>query len=200
MRIRLLLVAAMPVWMTGCMNGGQTAAKPESHPEIRIVRSPSEGGPGPLTGENASIGGIHIGDSRDAVSNILGEPSEIREGGGGTPFVQWYYEQHNVYVSFYRASETGPVGGVAAIAVSSPSTLKTDKHIGTGDSLASVAAAYDSVLGTGELDGIVNLWINGARAVEGFFVPQLHFVLHDGRITWFELTTNLTDPDKWSAP
>jgi len=196
MKVRFLIVPAILVLLTGCTEDEQSHENAEANPVIRIVQDIREAGPGPLAKEEVSIGGIHIGDSQDTVRNILGEPTTIQEGGGGTPFVHWYYEQHNAYISFYRTSGTDPAGGVADISVNAPSSLKTDKNIGIGDSLSSMIEAYDHLLSSGEKDGIVNIWINGSREDEGFYNPQLHFVLKNDRITHYQLTTNLMDPDK----
>ena len=117
MRVRFLLIPVVLALMTGCIGNGNIYENLEENPNVRIVRDIAEGGPGPLTKENVAIGGIRIGDTRDTVRKILGEPATIQEGGGGTPFVHWFYEQHNAYIFFYRASETDPVGGVAEIAV-----------------------------------------------------------------------------------
>jgi hypothetical protein len=114
---RFFVVPIILLLVAGCTVGGQEQGNFETHPHLQIVESGKEGGPGPLAKDNVSIGGIHIGDSQDTVRKTLGEPTVIQEGGGGTPFVQWFYEQHNAYIFFYRASETDPVGGVAEIAV-----------------------------------------------------------------------------------
>lgn len=176
----------------------ESAPTPETAtaiPAIQIVKSAREGGRGPLTKEEVSIGGIRIGDSQEAVLGLLGEPSFIQEGGWGTPFVHWHYEHHNVYIDFYRSSGSEPAGGVASIVVNDPSPLKTDKQIGIGDPLSSILQAYDQVIGTEESDGVMNVYINGTHEEERFYVPQLHFLLENGRITHIELTTNLIDPE-----
>ena len=176
----------------------ESAPTPETAtaiPAIQFVNSAREGGAGPLTKESVSIGGLRIGDSQESAIERLGEPSFIQESGWGTQFVHWHYEQHNVYIDFYRTAETEPVGGVASIVVNAPSTLKTDKDVGIGDDLAAILQAYDHVLVTEETDGVMNVYINGTHEEERFYVPQLHFLLEHGRITHFELTTNLIDPE-----
>lgn len=44
--------------------------------KIHIVNNSSEAGPGPLTKENVSLAGIHIGDSQEQVFKLYGEPTE----------------------------------------------------------------------------------------------------------------------------
>jgi hypothetical protein len=84
---------------------------------------------------------------------------------------------------------------VAQISVNSPSSLKTDKNIGIGDSLSAILEAYDHVLSRDVHGDIINVWIQGSKEEEGFFVPALRFVLKNDRITNFLLETNLVDPE-----
>lgn len=53
--------------------------------KIKIVQRASDLGPGPITKETSSMGGIHIGDSPDQVKALLGEPTSTRTRLGEEP-------------------------------------------------------------------------------------------------------------------
>ncbi|MCP3775535.1 hypothetical protein NLX71_19880 [Paenibacillus sp. MZ04-78.2] len=154
---------------------------------------PIEKGPGPLTKENTSIGGIHIGDSHEKVKSLLGEPTQIINSGGGTPEVEWYYEKQNARILFYRNSEKDPVGGVENILLASPSTLKTDKDIGIGDSAEQLMNSYQKI----EADGnkAASYWVTGVTQTEGVYHPYLLFLMDDNnRIKNIQLSNHFIDP------
>ncbi|MCP1308127.1 hypothetical protein [Paenibacillus tyrfis] len=106
---------------------------------------PIEKGPGPLTKENTSVGGIHIRDTQEKVKSLFGELTKVTNSGGGTPEVEWYYEKQNARILFYRNSEKDPVDGVENILLTSPSSLKTDKNIGIGDSSEQLMKSYQKI-------------------------------------------------------
>ncbi|WP_259617691.1 outer membrane protein assembly factor BamE [Paenibacillus doosanensis] len=164
----------------------------------RIVANGKLAGKGPVTKANTSIGGIHIGDSQDQVRRLLGEPSKIRNGGGGTPDIMWYYEHENAYISFYRHGEKEPVGGVDEIQINNPSGLKTNKNIGIGSSVQELLSAYPDVAQSKPSpENSTTYWLNGTRLEEGFYYPSLGFAVgEDGQIGHFYLTSWLIDPEK----
>jgi hypothetical protein len=69
--------------------------------KIRIVEhNASEAGPRPLTKENVSLAGIHIGDSQEQVLKLYGEPTK-KEPMHSTGFLGWYYDDLGLLVEFY---------------------------------------------------------------------------------------------------
>ncbi|MCM3269091.1 hypothetical protein [Paenibacillus elgii] len=58
-------------------NQGATAANTMTERLNENQIKPIEKGPGPLTKESTSIGGIHIGDSQEKVKSLLGEPTQF---------------------------------------------------------------------------------------------------------------------------
>lgn len=137
-RVVILTILLFAMFFTGC--GVGTAEK------IHIVENnTSEAGPGPLTKENATIGGIHLGDSREQVLQLYGEP-DSKSTFRATSFPLWYYKNLNMYVAFYTKDEpSDPVDGVIFIDVLAPSSPRTDKGIGIGDSAEAIIKKYTRV-------------------------------------------------------
>ncbi|MDO3678631.1 hypothetical protein [Paenibacillus ehimensis] len=176
-------------------NKGDSASNTVTNRPSENQAKPIEKGPGPLTKENTSIGGIRIGDTQEQVKSLLGEPTKITNGGGGTPEVEWYYEKQNTRILFYRNSENEPIGGVENILLASPSTLKTDKNIGIGDSAEQLMKSYKKI----ETDGKKTLgyWVTGANHTEGVYHPYLLFLMDDNnRIKNIQLSNHFIDPAK----
>lgn len=167
--------------------------------KIHIVNNSSEAGPGPLTKENVSLAGIHIGDSQEQVFKLYGEPTE-KEQFHSTPFHGWIhgwnYEELGLFVSFYRKNEFEPIQGVVDVLVSAPSTLHTNTGIGIGDSIEKIVDNYDSVNGSKIHDpgNYRDIWINGANkfSIENsndfYYYPTLRANLQNEHVIRIELS------------
>ncbi|MEW9673821.1 hypothetical protein [Ammoniphilus sp. 3BR4] len=164
----------------------------ENH--IRIVKNAVEAGKGTLTNENIDIAGVHIGDSQEKVKKLLGEPTKrIRE--HSTPSPMWYYENLNMYVSFYAQGEpSNHIGGAVRISVNHPSSVKTNKGFGVGDNLDTIVRAFPQINITEPTEeGIQNVWINGTSEVGDMYYPSLQVILKQGTITNMRLESDVRD-------
>ncbi|WP_274652160.1 hypothetical protein [Paenibacillus humicola] len=180
--------------MAGCSSNNSSATK---GPNPRIVDNMNAAGAGPVTKDNTSIGGTHIGDTQEQVKNLLGKPVKIINGGGGTPNIRWFYDHDHTIISFYRNGETGPVGGVVDILLNQGSRLKTDKNIGIGSSDKDILAAYPSIAQSHKMtDDVVNYWLTGTKRDEGFYHPSITFIVKEGKVTTITLSNSLIDPNK----
>lgn len=146
----------------------------DSHYQIKTIRDATELGPGPLTKENTSLGGIHIGDTQEKVKSVLGEPDEVQNGGGGSAALQWHYKNENTYIHFYRTSDQEPAGGVELILVVGPSSLKTEKGVGVGASAEDIFKNYQPV---GVNSTKTGYRVNGVNFTEGGYHPYLQFTV-----------------------
>ena len=168
-----------------------------SSEKVKIVNNnASEAGPGPLTKENVSLAGIHIGDSQEQVLKLYGEPTK-KDKFPTTPFVRWYYEDLGLSVAFYGRGENEPViGGVVDIQISAPSKLTTDTGIGLGDSLEYITKKYDVVYSFQPNGKYQSVFINGANKEEinGLYYPHLDFSLENNKITRIILTNQQQRP------
>jgi hypothetical protein len=100
-------------------------------------------------------------------------------------------------ISFYRSGETTPVGGVVDILISGPSSRKTDKNVGIGNSEKDIVTAYLEVSRSEKTaNGVVNYWLNGTKLDEEYYHPTLVFVVTGDKVTTLELTNSLIDPGK----
>ena len=91
------------------------------------------------------FGELKLGLTAAQVVEILGSPETKGEtklwGADGLYHQDWYYLQQGI--TLYMASETpGERQTVFAIMLTSPSTLKTQRGIGIGDSYTEVMQAY----------------------------------------------------------
>jgi len=169
--------------------------------KIRIVENnASEAGPGPLTKENVSLAGIHIGDSQEQVLKLYGEPTK-KEMVHSTPFLGWYYENLGLSVSFYRRGEREPIEGVVDIQISEPSKLRTNMGIGIGDSLESIVNRYTEVCGyKPDETNSQYIFITGTNKTKnenlGFvlYYPRLDILLKNNQISNIGLTNELERP------
>ena len=161
--------------------------------KIGIIKNIEEAGPGPLTKENVSLAGIHIGDSQEQVLKLYGEPTKKADVYPGA-FYKWDYEDLGLSITFYRRGEQEPVEGVLDVKISAPSKLTTNTGIGIGDSLESILNKYDEVYGSKRQGEYRSVFINGANkyevespgSKEKIFVtyyPDLIFELEHNRIT-----------------
>lgn len=156
---------------------------------------------GTLTKENASLAGIHIGDSQEQVNNLYGKPDK-EEQVHSTPFIGWYYEDLGLIFHFYRKDVQEPIEGVVDIHVSEPSNLTTNTGIGIGDSLESIVNKYDEVYGSEPFklpedemytQNIIIPGTNIAKHLDGYY-PSLYFLLKDNKITHILLSNGLERP------
>lgn len=171
--------------------------------KIRIVEDGAEIGPGPLTKENVSLAGIHIGDSQEQVLELYGEPDK-KEQIHSTPFPGWYYDDLGLLVMFYRRGEQEPVEGVVDIRVSGPSKLATDTGIGLGDSLESIVNNYDEAYGRKRQGAYRSIFISGVNKYESelpgskekiiLYYPSLSFSLEHNKTTMIILSNQQLRP------
>jgi len=200
------LFSAISFSVIGC--SGESADKDSQTPpvsqdnsvegKIRIVEDGMEIGPGPLTKENISLAGIHIGDSQEQVLELYGEPNRKKQV-HSTPFPGWDYDDLGLLVMFYRRGEQEPVEGVVDIRISAPSNLTTDTGIGIGDSLESIVNKHTGVYGF-EPNAETNtryIFIAGtdkAKNELNLYYPRLDFLLKNNQITHINLTNELERP------
>lgn len=186
--IPVLVVGVTVMGYASNTNSTQTQSPPSSPNMITIVKDGGEAGPGPLTKENVSLGNLRIGDSQEKVESKYGKPTTASKS-HGSPFLLWYYKDLNLYLEFFRASESDSPEGVVSIQIQNPSNLRLNNGIGIGDSLESMIKNYGKVSGA-EVNNekIQNVWINGSNKDNNMYYPSLHVVLKNGKITMIELT------------
>lgn len=160
--------------------------------KIRIVKDGTEIGPGPLTKENVSLAGIHIGDLQEQVLELYGEPSKKTDVYPGA-FYKWDYKDLGLSITFYRMGEREPIEGVVDIKISAPSKLTTDTEIGIGDSLESILNKYDEVYGSKRQEDYRAVFISGANKYVTYY-PKLIFELEYNKITRIFLSNEQNRP------
>jgi hypothetical protein len=134
----------------------------------------------------------------DQVRNLYGEPTK-QIPPHSNPFPIWYYEKYNLYVTFYRKSETAPIGGIVQITIQNPSTLKTDTDIGVGDSINAILSKYKKISATKpNAENNQNVFVNGQSYFEisdnKIYYPTLSFVLKNDQITEITLSNEEQEP------
>lgn len=206
----LTLMAATCLLMNGCITeetvgNEQQAVKQQTVEQQNAIdtkpsetnkgskKKPIEKGPGPLTKGNTSIGEIHIGDTQDKVKSLLGEPDEVNQV-HSTPEIEWYYKNENIRVRFYRKGEKEPIGGVESVLLNNPSSLKTNKDVGIGDSVDKLLQSYEKVEPSeGKIP--TNYWVTGSTFTEGVYHPFLRFRVDEkNNIQEIVLSNYLIDP------
>lgn len=171
---------------------------------LLIVKNGREVGKGPLSPLYTSLGGIRIGDTQEQVLALLGEPDE-RTQARSTPYPQWYYKDHDLYILFYRNGENEPAGGAVYIRAGEQSALKlkdrrTSPSIAIGDGLEQLLELYRPIAGTADNGTTRNFWIRGSElAVTGFYKPVVQILMKEGRITSIALENEDDNPNFESA-
>jgi hypothetical protein len=169
--------------------------------DLPMVNNGSGTGPGPLTQENTSLGGIHLGDHQSKVLALYGAPTS-KGFAHGTPFPLWYYQQDDMYVDFY--ANGGPVAPdplVEDLQLDENSSLHTDRGIGIGSTLEEILDSYGPV-GSTVIDPvgarIRNIWFYGPNketlGQQTLYYPTLQFVLTNDRVTGIELSDQENEP------
>ena len=147
-------------------------------------------GPGPLTGENTSLGGIHLGDRQSQVLALYGAPT-TKSSAHGTPFPLWYYQQGDMYVDFYTTGGPAASDPLAEdVWLDENSSLHTDKGIGIGSTLAEILDSYGPVGSTAvdTVDGarFRNIWFYGPNketlGQQTLYYPYIQFTLKNDRV------------------
>lgn len=168
--------------------------------KIKFVEKSSQIGSGELTKENIAVGGIHIGDSRETVMKLLGEPT-TKSILHSTPFPLWYYEKHNLYIAFYSkggpdVSPDAPAGGVVQITVNEPSDIKTDREFGVGSRLKEVMKNFQRAYAykKHEETQTQNIIITGSNKSADTYYPTLQIILKNDKVTSIELTNQEEKP------
>jgi len=202
-KIGLLSCIAACLILNGC--GSVKSNKVDQPPPVNSTNNdtivetktrPIERGPGPLTKENTSIGGVHIGDTQEKVKALLGEPSKISQV-HSTPEIEWFYEKENMGVRFYRNGEKEPLGGVESIIVHSPSSMKTNKNVGIGDSANNLLKSYEKVEATKVNEKPTGYWVTGSSFTENVYHPFLMFRVDENNVIQdIELSNYLIEPAK----
>ncbi|TMV44126.1 outer membrane protein assembly factor BamE [Paenibacillus mesophilus] len=169
--------------------------------DVLIVKNGREVGNGPLSPIYTSLGGIRIGDTQEQVLALLGEPSE-RTQARSTPYPQWYYKNHDLYILFYRNGENEPAGGAVSIRISEQSALKLNDRraapsIAIGDGLERLLELYRPIAGTAGDGTTRNFWIRGSElGVTGFYKPVVQILMKEGRITNITLENEDDNPSQ----
>ncbi|NOU99843.1 hypothetical protein [Paenibacillus planticolens] len=199
----VLSFIAACVILSGCSSA--KTSKVEQPPPVNSTTNgkveetktkPIERGPGPLTKENTSIAGIHIGDTQEKVKSFLGEPSKVSQV-HSTPEVEWFYEKENMGVRFYRTGEKEPLGGVESIIVHNPSTIKTNKNVGIGDSVDKLLQIYEKVETEDDKNKPTSYWVTGSTYTESVYHPFLMFRVDEKNVIQdIEFSNYLINPDK----
>ncbi|WP_426051505.1 hypothetical protein [Brevundimonas sp. SL161] len=133
--IRTLSATAAALLLAACSQ--PDATEPAAAPETPAATPPAAPAPNALTA--GGYGPLVIGMTRAEVVTALGDDSDPNSAGSAEPEVcdQWRPA---------RAPEGVLVmiqdGVLTRISVSSPSTLKTDRGFGVGDTAAAIKAAY----------------------------------------------------------
>ena len=131
----LSATAAVALLLAACSQ--PDATEPAAAPETPAATPPAAPAPNALTA--GGYGPLVIGMTRAEVVTALGDDSDPNSAGSAEPEVcdQWRPA---------RAPEGVLVmiqdGVLTRISVSSPSTLKTDRGLGVGDTAAAIKAAY----------------------------------------------------------
>ncbi|WP_425991488.1 hypothetical protein [Brevundimonas sp. TWP2-3-2] len=131
----LSATAAVALLLAAC--GQQDAIEPAAAPETPAATTPAAPAPNALTA--GGYGPLLIGMTRAEVVTALGDDSDPNSAGSAEPEAcdQWRPA---------RAPEGVLVmiqdGVLTRISVASPSTLKTDRGFGVGDTAAAIKAAY----------------------------------------------------------
>jgi len=169
-----------------------------SIPDLPLVNNGN--GPGPLTQENTSLGGIHLGDHQSKVLALYGAPTS-KGFAHGTPFPLWSYQQDDMYVDFY--ANGGPVAPdplVEDVHLDENSSLHTDRGIGIGSTLEEILDSYGPVSSTA-IDPdtqIRNIWFYGSNketlGQQTLYYPTLDFVLKNDRVAWIYLSDEENEP------
>lgn len=132
----LSALAATAALLAAC---GQPANEPATAPETPAPTAPVTPAPDPNALTAGGYGPLHIGMTKAEVVAALGDDSDPASVGGAEPEVcdQWRPA---------RAPEGVLVmiqdGVLTRISVAAPSTLKTDRGFGIGDTAAAIKAAY----------------------------------------------------------
>lgn len=164
--------------------------------QIHLVNNGEREVPGSLTIEKATIGNVHLGDTKQAVFGYLGKPNKV-ESDSNTGEDAWHYSKHGATLYFYKDSPDFPSRGVSRVLITGSSNLKTDQGIGVGDTLWHIKNLYNHINGTSESDGKRTVWINGEKKglqSSNNYYPTLRFELQSDNIQKIELTNQGVNP------
>ncbi|MBU5445583.1 M56 family metallopeptidase [Paenibacillus sp. MSJ-34] len=164
--------------------------------DIHFVIDTKDEIPGSLTKETATIGNVHLGDTKQNVYGILGEPAKVSSDSNTGEDI-WHYPKQAATVYFYKESPDFPVRGVSRILIEGKSNLKTDKELGVGDSLDHIKNAFTNINGTPDKNGVRTIWINGEnRGSESAnrYYPTMIFELSSNIVQKIELTNQGVNP------
>lgn len=203
----LLLIGAITI-LTACtsiVNGQSENAKSKqgnistqsSNGEEKVSKGNEDGIPGLLTKETATIGDIHLGDSKQKVIGLLGDPDKV-ELNPDNGEKSWYYSKHEATLFFYQESPDTPAGGVVRMIIKGNSDMKTNTGIGIGDSLEKIIAQYPDINGDIAKEGAKTIWINGnnkgAESSDQYY-PTIKFELQSNNtISSIELNNRGVNP------
>ena len=168
----LSATAAVALLLAACSQ--PDATEPAAAPETPAATPPAAPAPNALTA--GGYGPLVIGMTRAEVVTALGDDSDPNSAGSAEPEVcdQWRPA---------RAPEGVLVmiqdGVLTRISVSSPSTLKTDRGLGVGDTAAAIKAAYGPLAvaqphkySAPPAEDIF-VWATGGPATAGAFVQDV---------------------------
>ena len=169
----LTATAAVALLLAAC--GQPEATPPASAPETPATAAPTTSAPDANALTAGGYGPLRIGMTRAEVVTALGDDSDPNSVGGAEPDVcdQWRPA---------RAPEGLLVmiqeGVLTRISVASPSTLKTDRGFGVGDTAAAIKAAYGP-LAVAQLHKYsappaenIFVWASGGPATAGAWVDD----------------------------
>ena len=126
-----------------------------------------------------TIGGLLLGAPESkAFAVFSGKPIKGKDelwGADGEWHQNWTWLEHGANLDMSSAEEMG-TKQVSSIEIKSPSTLKTARGIGIGDSESKVRKVYKDALSEEESDP-------GVRLVVGSMFGGLLFTIEDGKVT-----------------
>jgi hypothetical protein len=164
-------------------------------PDINWVSENEGGQSGNLDAAIISIGDVHLGDTKQKVWSILGEPDEVVKEPTSREDI-WQYNKYLAKIYFYKNSPDYPAEGVVRIQIDSPSQWKTESGIGIGDTLQQIKSRYSNLNGKLESASNKTVWVNGENiaSVSQMYYPTLKFKLHDDKIQQIELSNQNQNP------
>jgi len=149
---------------------------------------------GILDKEFVTVGGIHLGDTKQVVWETLNNPDEVTKDPQSREDI-WRYNKYHATLYFYKISPDYPAEGVVRIQIENPSEWKTDTGIGIGDTLQQIKNRYSNINGTQGSATNRTVWINGGNvAASGTYYPTLKFKLEADTIQQIELTNQNLNP------
>ncbi len=168
--IRTFSIAAAAALMVTACSAPETT-EPASAPETPAQTAPAATAPDPNALTAGGYGPLRIGMTRADVVTALGDDSDPNAVGGPEPEVcdQWRPERapQGLLVMIQD-------GVLTRISVAEPSTLKTDRGFGVGDTAAAIKAAYGPLAVSQPHKYVaapaedIFVWTSGAPAAGGY--------------------------------